>query len=45
MEIKYNVCLICKKYLTKDNTKVEENQKYNKYRRIICSDCFKEYYP
>ncbi len=45
METRDNICLICKKNLTKDNTKVKENQKYNKYRKIICSNCFEDYYP
>jgi hypothetical protein len=43
--IKNDICIICKNNLTKENTKVKENQKYNKYKKIICSNCFKDYYP
>jgi hypothetical protein len=39
------ICIVCKNNLTKENTKVKENQKYVKYKKIICSSCFKEYYP
>ncbi len=43
--VKNDICIICKNNLTKDNTKVKENQKYTKYKKIICSNCFKDYYP
>jgi len=42
---KRGVCIICKDNLKKENTIVEENQKYIKYKKKICSSCFKEYYP
>ena len=40
-----NMCIVCKNNLTKENTRVKENQKYIKYRKIVCSSCFKDYYP
>jgi hypothetical protein len=42
---KNKICIVCKNSLTKENTKVKENQKYIKYKKIICSSCFKDYYP
>jgi hypothetical protein len=42
---KNDICIVCKNRLTKENTKVKENQKYIKYKKIICSSCFKDYYP
>jgi hypothetical protein len=44
-DLKRGVCIICKDNLKKENTMVEENQKYIKYKKKICSRCFKEYYP
>jgi hypothetical protein len=44
-DIKRGICIICKDNLKKENTMVEENQKYIKYKKKICSSCFKEYYP
>ena len=35
--IENNICIVCKNNLTKENTKVKENQKYIKYKKIICS--------
>jgi len=31
--------------LTMNNTKVNKNQKYSKYRELVCNDCFNIYYP
>jgi hypothetical protein len=42
---KNNICIVCKNNLTKENTKVKENQKYIKYKTMVCSSCFKAYYP
>ena len=38
-------CIVCKMDLTVINTKVNKNQKYSKYREIVCNDCFNIYYP
>ncbi len=43
--VKNDICIVCKNSLTKENTKVKENQKYIKYKKTICSTCFKDYYP
>jgi len=39
------ICIVCKNNLTKENTKVKDNRKYIKYKKIVCSNCFRNYYP
>jgi hypothetical protein len=43
--IKIVTCIICKIELTKKNTNIEGSKKYSKYNKIICANCFKDYYP
>ncbi len=38
-------CIVCKIELNDINTKVVRNPKYSKYRNVVCSRCFDEYYP
>lgn len=50
MEIEGNsplkeTCIICNIILTKKNTALKENKRYCKYNKIICIECFKDYYP
>ena len=40
-----NTCIVCKNNLTKENTKVKDNNKYIKYKKIVCFNCFRNYYP
>lgn len=40
-----STCIICKIILSSHNTKVDKNQKYVRYRSIVCNICFDQYYP
>ena len=40
-----DTCIVCKNNLTKENTKVKGNNKYIKYKKIVCSNCSINYYP
>ncbi|MDQ4074324.1 MAG: hypothetical protein M3162_08495 [Thermoproteota archaeon] len=43
--VKDIVCMVCKTKLTINNTKVIGNEKYKKYKNLVCNICFNEYYP
>lgn len=38
-------CLICSDMLMSNNTKVNSNPRYLKYKNLVCSECFNQYYP
>ena len=38
-------CIVCATSLDVNNTKVTKNQKYIRYRNLVCNKCFDVYYP